>query len=74
MPAGAFGVFRDHPLGDWVKAGKSMRELPVVERARALGVLCTPWHATRVRCVLHLDVDDVAVARAGELLAEALRG
>ena len=46
----------------------------VVERARALGVLCTPWHATRVRCVLHLDVDDVAVARAGELLAEALRG
>ena len=47
--------------------------MAVVERARALGVLCTPWHATRVRCVLHLDVDDVAVARAGEVLAEALR-
>jgi len=44
-----------------------------VEQAKALGVLCTPWHATRVRCVLHLDVDDVAVARAGEVLAEALR-
>ena len=37
MPAGAVGVFRDHAMGDWVKARKNMRELPVVERARAHG-------------------------------------
>lgn len=46
----------------------------VVARARALGVLVTAWHATRVRCVLHLDIDDVALARAEAVLVEALGG
>ncbi len=45
----------------------------VVERAKALGVRCTSWNATRVRCVLHLDIDDAALARATAALAEALR-
>lgn len=45
----------------------------VVERAKAAGVLCTMWHATRVRCVLHLDIDDAALRQAAAVLAEALR-
>ncbi len=45
----------------------------VVARARDLGVLVTPWNPTRVRCVLHLDVDDAACARAADVLAEVLR-
>lgn len=45
----------------------------VLERARALGVLATPWSPTRVRCVLHLDIDDAACDRAAEALLEALR-
>ncbi len=44
----------------------------VLERAKADGVLVTPWHATRVRCVLHLDVDDAACARAAEALRRIL--
>lgn len=44
----------------------------VVEKARASGVLATPWSATRVRCVLHLDVGDDDVERAGEVLTGAL--
>ena len=44
----------------------------VVARAQAAGVLITAWHDTRVRAVLHLDVDDAAVVRAGAVLAEAL--
>lgn len=45
----------------------------VVERARQLGVRCTSWNATRVRCVLHLDIDDAALTRATAALSEALR-
>lgn len=45
----------------------------VLEKARALGVLATPWSASRVRCVLHLDIDDAACDRAAEALLEALR-
>ena len=44
----------------------------VVARARAAGVWITAWNNTRVRAVLHLDVDDAAVMRAGAVLAEAL--
>ena len=44
----------------------------VVDRAKEAGVLITAWNDTRVRAVLHLDVDDAAVVRAGAVLAEAL--
>ncbi|MGA0919506.1 MAG: threonine aldolase family protein [Gemmatimonadaceae bacterium] len=44
----------------------------VVARAQAAGVLVTAWHPTRVRCVLHLDIDDAALARAATVLAEVL--
>ena len=44
----------------------------VVARAQAAGVMITAWHDTRVRAVLHLDVDDAAVVRAGAVLVEAL--
>ena len=44
----------------------------VVARAQAAGVLITAWHDTRVRAVLHLDVDDAAAVRAGAVLVEAL--
>ncbi|HEV7991985.1 MAG TPA: GntG family PLP-dependent aldolase [Gemmatimonadaceae bacterium] len=37
----------------------------VVAAARDEGVLLTPWHATRVRAVTHLDVDAESVAMAG---------
>jgi threonine aldolase len=43
----------------------------VVARAKAKGVLCSAWTPTRVRCVLHLDIDDAAVTKAGDVLAEA---
>ena len=46
----------------------------VVARAHEAGVLITAWNDTRVRAVLHLDVDDAAVVRAGAVLAEALAG
>ncbi len=44
----------------------------VVARAREAGVWITAWNHTRVRAVLHLDIDDAAVVRAGAVLAEAL--
>ena len=44
----------------------------VVARAKAAGVLVTAWHQTRVRCVLHLDIDEAALARASMVLAEVL--
>ncbi len=46
----------------------------VVERAKARGVLVSDWNATRVRCVLHLDIDDAGVTKAGDVLAEAFAG
>lgn len=45
----------------------------VVARAREAGVLVTPWNATRIRAVLHLDVDDAALATATAGLQEVLR-
>ncbi|MBX3175068.1 MAG: aminotransferase class I/II-fold pyridoxal phosphate-dependent enzyme [Gemmatimonadaceae bacterium] len=45
----------------------------VVTRAREAGVLVTPWSATRIRAVLHLDVDDAALATALARLQEVLR-
>ena len=44
----------------------------VVAKAREAGVWVSAWTPTRVRAVLHLDVDDAAVTRAGAVLAEAL--
>lgn len=45
----------------------------VIARAREAGVLVSQWNATRIRAVLHLDIDDAAcataVARLQELLA-----
>lgn len=54
-----------------LRAGQSSTD--VLDRARAGGVLATPWSATRVRCVLHLDIDDAACDRAAEVLLGALR-
>ena len=44
----------------------------VVERAAAAGVLVTPWSRTRIRAVMHLDVDAATVRRAGETVARLL--
>jgi hypothetical protein len=35
-------------------------------------VLITPWSATRVRAVTHLDVDRAAVTRAAAVVARCL--
>jgi threonine aldolase len=40
----------------------------VVAASGQAGVLISPWHATRVRAVTHLDVDAAAVAEAGRRL------
>jgi threonine aldolase len=37
----------------------------VVSAAREQGVLLSPWHASRVRAVTHLDVDGASAASAG---------
>jgi threonine aldolase len=50
-----------------------VRSLEVVARAKAGGVLVTPWSLTRIRGVLHLDIDDAACDRAADVLLEALR-
>jgi threonine aldolase len=44
----------------------------VVERARADGILLTPWLPSRIRAVMHLDVDAERVRRAGESVARIL--
>jgi threonine aldolase len=44
----------------------------VVQRAADEGVLITPWSATRVRAVTHLDVDREAVTRAAAVVARCL--
>jgi threonine aldolase len=44
----------------------------VVDRARAEGVLITPWNASRVRAVTHLDVDAPAVDRAAEVVRSVI--
>lgn len=45
----------------------------VVARAREAGVLVTPWSATRIRAVLHLDIGDAVLATAIARLQEVLR-
>ena len=44
----------------------------LVRRAAAEDVLITPWSATRVRAVTHLDVDRRAVGRAAAVVARCL--
>ncbi len=51
-------------------AGVSAFDL--VKAAADRGVLLTPWNATRIRAVTHLDVDDRAVKRAGQVVRELL--
>ena len=46
----------------------------VVARARAQGVLVSAFAARTVRATTHLDVDAVACARAGEVLAGIMQG
>jgi threonine aldolase len=45
----------------------------VLSRAREAGVLIGQWNATRIRAVLHLDVDDAACATAVARLQEILQ-
>ena len=44
----------------------------VVARAKANGVLLSPWNATRVRAVTHLDADRDAVTTAAKVVREAI--
>jgi threonine aldolase len=46
--------------------------LDLVRRAADEGVLITPWSATRVRAVTHLDVDAAQVHHAAEVVARLL--
>jgi threonine aldolase len=49
----------------------------VVSAAAREGVLLTPWSASRIRAVFHLDIDDAMPRRAAEIvvrLLEAQRG
>lgn len=45
----------------------------VVARARAAGVLVSAWNRSRMRCVLHRDIDDAACDDAAAILQEILR-
>ena len=44
----------------------------VAARCAAQGVKISPWNASRVRAVTHLDVDRAAIERAGAVLASVL--
>jgi threonine aldolase len=44
----------------------------VVAAAKDDGVLLSPWNASRVRAVTHLDVDADAAARAGQIVRSAI--
>ncbi|HLV26269.1 MAG TPA: GntG family PLP-dependent aldolase [Gemmatimonadales bacterium] len=44
----------------------------VARRAAERGVLISPWNATRIRAVTHLDVSREAVAAAGAVLRDVL--
>jgi threonine aldolase len=44
----------------------------LVAAARAEDVLISPWHASRVRAVAHLDADTAAVARAADVVRGAI--
>ncbi|HEX8848583.1 MAG TPA: GntG family PLP-dependent aldolase [Gemmatimonadaceae bacterium] len=43
-------------------------------RCAEQGVKISPWNATRVRAVTHLDVDAPQIARAAEVIVRALEG
>jgi threonine aldolase len=45
----------------------------IVRSAAERDVLLSAWSPTRIRAVTHLDVDDEAVARAGQVLVELLQ-
>jgi threonine aldolase len=44
----------------------------VVAAAATQGVRITPWSATRIRAVMHLDVDMAAIERAGAVVRSAI--
>ena len=44
----------------------------IVKAAAEHDVLLSPWSPTRIRAVTHLDIDDDAIRRAGEVLVELL--
>ena len=44
----------------------------VIERAKANGVLLSPWKVSRFRAVAHMDVDAAAVARAAAIVRAAI--
>ena len=44
----------------------------VVEAAKVGGVLISPWNASRVRAVAHLDADAAAVSRAADIVRAAI--
>jgi threonine aldolase len=44
----------------------------VADRVAECGVLVSAWSRTRLRAVLHLDVDDVGLERAADAIARAL--
>jgi threonine aldolase len=44
----------------------------VVAAAKAEDVLISPWHASRVRAVAHLDADAAAVSRAADVVRDAI--
>jgi threonine aldolase len=54
-----------------MRAGVSAFE--IVRAAAEHDVLLTPWSPTRIRAVTHLDADDAAVERAGQVLVELLK-
>jgi threonine aldolase len=51
---------------------QGMTSTEVVGRAAERGLRISPWHASRVRAVTHLDADGAAIARAGEILRGVL--
>jgi threonine aldolase len=44
----------------------------VVAAAKAEDVLLSPWHASRVRAVTHLDADTAGVSRAADVVRDAI--
>jgi threonine aldolase len=51
---------------------QSLNAFSVVAEAAKRDVLLTPWSATRIRAVTHLDVAETAVRMAGAVVADVL--
>jgi threonine aldolase len=49
-----------------------VRSFDVQARAKEAGVLVSVWSNTRIRAVAHLDVDEAAMTRAGDIVREAI--